>query len=148
VRSSLIETLVSAPAFLRRERDLDARARELLTLVGIAARHDDLARNLPYGDQRRLEIARAVATGPQILLLDEPNAGMNPSETADLLRLIRQLRDDLGLTIVLIAHDIPLVMNLCEHIQVLNYGRLIAEGPPARVRNNPEVIAAYLGQAA
>ncbi len=148
VRSSLIETLVSAPAFLRRERDLDARARELLTLVGIGARHDDLARNLPYGDQRRLEIARAVATGPQILLLDEPNAGMNPSETADLLRLIRRLRDELGLTIVLIAHDIPLVMNLCEHIQVLNYGRLIAEGPPALVRNNPEVIAAYLGQAA
>jgi branched-chain amino acid transport system ATP-binding protein len=117
-------------------------------LVGIGARHDDLARNLPYGDQRRLEIARAVATGPQILLLDEPNAGMNPSETAGLLRLIRRLRDELGLTIVLIAHDIPLVMNLCERIQVLNYGRLIAEGPPALVRNNPEVIAAYLGQAA
>ena len=148
MRASLIETLVSAPAFLRRERDLDARARELLTLVGIGARHDDLARNLPYGDQRRLEIARAVATGPQILLLDEPNAGMNPSETAGLLRLIRRLRDELGLTIVLIAHDIPLVMNLCERIQVLNYGRLIAEGPPALVRNNPEVIAAYLGQAA
>jgi branched-chain amino acid transport system ATP-binding protein len=110
-------------------------------------RRDALARSLPYGDQRRLEIARAVAIKPRILLLDEPNAGMNPIETQDLLGLIRRLRDELGITIVLVAHDIPLVMNLCDRIQVLNYGRLIAEGDPATVRANPDVIAAYLGQA-
>jgi branched-chain amino acid transport system ATP-binding protein len=143
--SSLIGTLVSAPAFLRRERELDRGALELLERVGLAARRDQPARNLPYGDQRRLEIARAVAINPKILLLDEPNAGMNRTETADLLALIRRLRDELKITIILVAHDIPLVMNLCDRIQVLNYGRLIAEGAPAAVRNNPEVIAAYLG---
>jgi branched-chain amino acid transport system ATP-binding protein len=145
VPSSLLGTLVSAPSFLRRERELDARAIALLERVGLAARRDQLSRNLPYGDQRRLEIARAVALNPRILLLDEPNAGMNRSEIAELLTLIRRLRDELKITIVLVAHDIPLVMNLCDRIQVLNYGRLIAEGDPAAVRNNPEVIAAYLG---
>jgi branched-chain amino acid transport system ATP-binding protein len=120
---------------------------ELLDRVGLAARRDNLARSLPYGDQRRLEIARAVATKPRSLLLDEPNAGMNPIETQELLGLIRRLRDDSGITIVLVAHDIPLVMNLCDRIQVLNYGRLIAQGDPAAVRANPDVIAAYLGQA-
>jgi len=144
--SGLLGTLISAPSFLRRERDLDARAAALLERVGLAARREQIARSLPYGDQRKLEIARAVALSPQILLLDEPNAGMNPSETAELLTLIRRLRDELKITIVMVAHDIPLVMNLCDRIQVLNYGRLIAEGDPAAVRNNPEVIAAYLGQ--
>jgi len=144
---SLLGTLVSSPSFLRRERELDARARDLLELVGLAGRRDHLAHNLPYGDQRRLEIARAVAIDPKILLLDEPNAGMNPNETNELLMLIRRLRDDLRITIILVAHDIPLVMNLCEQIQVLNYGELIAEGDPVSVRNNPDVIAAYLGQA-
>ena len=98
---------------------------------------DRAARNLPYGDQRRLEIARAVGARPKVLLLDEPNAGMNPIETQELLGLIRRLRDELGITIVLVAHDIPLVMNLCDRIQVLNYGRLIAEGDPAAVRVEP-----------
>jgi branched-chain amino acid transport system ATP-binding protein len=143
--SSLIATLLSSPAFRQRERTLDERALALLERVGLAGRRDREARTLPYGDQRRLEIARAVAINPKILLLDEPNAGMNPSETADLLALIRQLRDELNITIVLVAHDIPLVMNLCDTIQVLNYGKLIAEGDPAMVRNNPEVLAAYLG---
>ncbi|MDQ6795466.1 MAG: ABC transporter ATP-binding protein [Chloroflexota bacterium] len=144
---SLVATLFSTPGFRRRETEIDAAAAALLDRVGLAARRDQLARNLPYGDQRRLEVARAVATQPKILLLDEPNAGMNPIETQDLLGLIRRLRDELGITIVLVAHDIPLVMNLCDRIQVLNYGRLIAEGDPAAVRSNPEVIAAYLGQA-
>ena len=120
---------------------------ELLDLFGLSAQRDRAARGLPYGDQRRLEIARAVGTGPKLLLLDEPNAGMNPIETQVLLGLIRRLRDELGITIVLVAHDIPLVMNLCDRIQVLNYGRLIAEGDPAAVRANQDVIDAYIGQA-
>jgi branched-chain amino acid transport system ATP-binding protein len=144
---SLVGTLLSTPGFRRQERDLTARARQLLAVFGLDQHRDRLARHLPYGDQRRLEIARAVATDPRILLLDEPNAGMNPVETQDLLGLIRRIRDEQGITIVLVAHDIPLVMNLCERIQVLNYGRIIADGDPAAVRNHPEVIAAYLGQA-
>ena len=144
---SLVSALLSGPSFRRAERGLEGQALELLRLSGLEGQRDRLARNLPYGDQRRLEIARAVGARPRVLLLDEPNAGMNPIETRDLLGLIRRLRDDLGITIVLVAHDIPLVMNLCDRIQVLNYGRLIAEGPPAEVRTNPDVIAAYLGQA-
>ena len=144
---SLVGTIVSSRSFQRGERELDTQATDLLELFGLSGQRDRSARNLPYGDQRRLEIARAVGTRPKLLLLDEPNAGMNPIETQELLGLIRRLRDELGITIVLVAHDIPLVMNLCDRIQVLNYGRLIAEGDPAAVRANPDVIAAYLGQA-
>ncbi|MBA2700844.1 MAG: ABC transporter ATP-binding protein [Chloroflexi bacterium] len=144
---SLIGVLLSSASFRRQERDLTVRATELLEQFGLARHRDRLARHLPYGDQRRLEIARAVATRPRILFLDEPNAGMNPVETDELLGLIRRIRDEQGITIILVAHDIPLVMNLCDRIQVLNYGRVIAEGDPAAVRSDPDVIAAYLGRA-
>jgi branched-chain amino acid transport system ATP-binding protein len=147
LRRSLVGTLLSTPAFRASERELTERAIELLRLFGVDQHRDRLARHLPYGDQRRLEIARAVATKPSMLLLDEPNAGMNPVETQELLRLIRRIRDEQGITVVLVAHDIPLVMNLCDRIQVLNHGRIIAEGPPAAVRSDPEVVAAYLGSA-
>jgi branched-chain amino acid transport system ATP-binding protein len=145
IANSLLDTLISSPRFLQNERELENRACACLELVGLVAQRKQLARNLPYGDQRKLEIARAVALNPKILLLDEPTAGMNPNETGELLHLIRHLRDELKITIILVAHDIPLIMNLCEQIQVLNYGKLIAEGNPHAVRNNPEVIAAYLG---
>jgi branched-chain amino acid transport system ATP-binding protein len=145
VHRSLVGSLLSTPSFRASERQLTERSIELLQLFGIEQHRDRLARHLPYGDQRRLEIARAVATRPTLLLLDEPNAGMNPVETKELLNLIRRVRDDHGITVVLVAHDIPLVMNLCDRIQVLNHGRTIADGPPGTVRADPEVVAAYLG---
>ena len=147
VPPNFLGTLLSTPGFYERERALERGAEEYLELVGLGARRDHIAGSLPYGDQRRLEIARALATKPQLLLLDEPTAGMNPQEMNEILHLINRLRDEFQLTILLIAHDIPLVMNVCERIQVLDYGRVIAEGDPQTVRNDPEVIAAYLGTA-
>jgi branched-chain amino acid transport system ATP-binding protein len=147
MHAGILGAIVRTPKVRREEAASRDKARELLTYCGLPRRHEERSASLPYGDQRRLEIARAVGLQPRILLLDEPNAGMNPIETKELLGLIRRLRDELSITIVLVAHDIPLVMGLCDRIQVLNYGKLIAEGDPAAVRANPEVIAAYLGQA-
>jgi branched-chain amino acid transport system ATP-binding protein len=146
-RPSFWRAMLSTGAFRAQEARIRERARELLDLVGLVDRAEREAGSLPYGDQRRLEIVRALAVDPRILMLDEPNAGMNPAETDGLLQLIRRIRTDLGLTIILIAHDIPLVMNLADRIQVLNFGSLIAEGDPATVRADPEVVAAYLGTA-
>jgi len=144
-RSNLWTGILGLPVSRREEEKTYKRAGELLDLVGLTDQSNRKARNLAYGDQRRLEIARALALQPQLLLLDEPAAGMNPSEKGALSQLIRQIRDNLALTVLLIEHHVPLVMGLCDRIAVLDFGKLIALGDPATVRENRAVIEAYLG---
>jgi branched-chain amino acid transport system ATP-binding protein len=135
------------PGFLREEAQVTAKAEELLAVMGLSHRKDELASSLPYGEQRRLEVARALGTKPNVLLLDEPAAGMNTREKADLMVLIRQLRDQFQVGILVIEHDMKLVMGICEHLTVLDHGETIAAGDPALVRKDAKVIEAYLGEA-
>ncbi|WP_017316149.1 ABC transporter ATP-binding protein [Mastigocladopsis repens] len=144
-KSSTIKGILGLPPAPKEEQKSQQKALELLDLVGLSERIDEKAKNFPYGDQRRLEIARALALDPQILLLDEPAAGMNPSEKLQLSEFIRNLRDRFNLTIILIEHHVPLVMGLCDRIAVLDFGQLIALGEPSVIRNDSAVIEAYLG---
>lgn len=144
-QSNIIAGVLGLPLAVKEEENSRQKALELLTLIGLDNRTEEKAKNLAYGDQRRLEIARALALEPQILLLDEPAAGMNLNEKQQLSEFIRDLRDRFHFTIIIIEHHVPLVMGLCDRIAVLDFGQLIALGKPSIVRNNPEVIAAYLG---
>ena len=145
LKSNFLSAILRLPGYVAEERGMQRRAAEILELTGLASLRDDPAGSLAYGQQRLLEIARALATGPQLLLLDEPAAGMNPQETAGLAALVRRLRDELGITVLLIEHDMRFVMRLCEHLTVLDHGRVIARGAPHQVQRDPAVIQAYLG---
>ena len=143
---STLSGILRLPSYYKVEKEMDERAMELLKVFDLDKEFDYKASNLPYGKQRKLEIARALATEPKLLLLDEPAAGMNPNETAELMKTIRFVRDHFDMTVLLIEHDMKLVSGICERLTVLNFGHMLAEGPTSEVLSNPEVIKAYLGE--
>lgn len=145
MKYSVLSGIFRLPSYRKEEKEISNRAHELLQVFNLDKFAHDYAKNLPYGQQRKLEIARALATNPKILLLDEPAAGMNPTETRELMETIQLIREKFKISILLIEHDMNFVMGICEHIVVLDYGKIIAEGTAEEVRRNPKVIAAYLG---
>ena len=146
MKCSFFSSVLHLPGYFKAEKRANEKAMELLDFMGLAEHANEKAGSLPYGVQRRLEIVRALATNPSVILLDEPAAGMNPSETAELTETIRRIRDEFNIAVLLIEHDMSLVMGICEGIAVLNFGRIIAKGTPDEIRNNPQVIEAYLGK--